>query len=262
MQASLIRDQIVCARGVDWIFFQVVHASSPSYKRCELKRLLCRKEHCDLALVAITKSSPFWTLFSQTVPVRWWLGHQASGFPRLEWLARTAERFTTTYLGRWSHHWSNSFMAMAQPPLPPAGEHPRILSPELTDEFVQRVSLRTPGPQEIIMVSKDRATLVFSQWESRIRSRSAWHVPFAIAVSVGATLATATFTDLKWCKAGPLQGIFATILIFACGWLVRELYRLCTTRNVSPERFIEELAAGTQASSLEAEAAPQPTVER
>jgi hypothetical protein len=127
---------------------------------------------------------------------------------------------------------------------------PKLLSPEQMEAFVQKVSIRTPGVQELIMVSKDRANLVFSQWQNRISSRLAWQAPFALAASFAATLLTATFTDQPWIKAGTIKGMFVTVFLLACGWLVYEVIKLCRTPKLSAERFIEELSSGTQVADL------------
>lgn len=96
------------------------------------------------------------------------------------------------------------------------------------------------------MVSRDRAMYVFLEWERRIKSRSAWQVPLAFAVSLFATLLTASFTDFSLIKGSTIKGMFLTFGLLSLAWLAFELWRLCTIRNVSPEKFMEDLAAGTQ----------------
>lgn len=241
VQASFTRVQVLPARGVDCLLFQAVRPFSPSLKNSRLRQSLSVRERFDLALVAATKSSPFSIQFSQTARVHYWLRHPSSGSLRLVWLARTAVRFTTICLERW-FPWSNSSVA----------DSPKLLSPEQMEAFVQKVSIRTPGVQELIMVSKDRATLVFSQWQDRIRSRSAWEAPLALAVSLAVTLLTATFTDQPWIKAGTIKGMFGTVFLLACVWLVYEVIKVCRAPKLSAERFIEELSTGTHLADLSA----------
>jgi hypothetical protein len=136
-------------------------------------------------------------------------------------------------------------------------DSPKLLTPEEMEAFVQKVSVRTPGVQELVMVSKDRATLVFSQWQGKIRSRSAWQAPFALALSLIATLTTAKFQDTSWIKGETLKGMFVTFTVLSCGWFLYEMYRLISTRNMTAEQFIEELAAGSTVAEL-----PSGTVER
>jgi hypothetical protein len=246
MQASLTRNQVVRGRGVDCLLFQVVRRSSRKYSDLPLRPLSAPKMRCDLVLAAVIPSSPFSILCSQTVRVRFSPVHQYSGFLRLEWLARIAEHSTITCWGRLCP-WRNSFMA----------DSPKFLTSEEMETFAQKVSIRTPGVQELVMVSKDRATLVFSQWQGKIKSRSAWQTPFALALSLIATLVTSTFQDSSWIKGGTLKGIFWTFAALACAWFFYEMYRLISTRNMTAEQFIEDLAAGSTVAEL-----PTSTVKR
>jgi hypothetical protein len=100
------------------------------------------------------------------------------------------------------------------------------------------------------MVSRDRAMYVFSESERRIKSRSVWQVPLALAVSLFATLLTASFTDSPWINGSTIKGMFLTFGLLSLGWLAFELWRLFTIRNVSPEKFIEDLAAGTEQAEI------------
>jgi hypothetical protein len=116
-----------------------------------------------------------------------------------------------------------------------ADTDPKLLSsPEARAAFIAQVAIRTPGVQEIIMVSRDRAALVFAGWQDRIEGKSKWHTPLALVVTLGVSLLTASFTDLPFAKAGTIKGTFITSLIV----------------SVLPEQFIEELAAGSQPAEL------------
>lgn len=259
MQISFTRDLVVRMRGADCLLFQVITPSLPSRNGSSSRELCARKASPDVVFVAEKMSLPFWMRFSQTVLIRSSLaGHtsprtspwSASNIPatpdqskplsnssrRLEWLVQIVERFTITCLGHSSVIWRYFSLADA----------PKMLSQEQMEPFVQKVSIRVPAPTEIIMVSKDRATLVFSQWKDRINSRSAWHTPFALSISLGATLLTASFTDQTWMKAGTIKGIFATVLLLSLAWLIHEFWEAYRNRGLSAERFIEELASGSQ----------------
>lgn len=119
-------------------------------------------------------------------------------------------------------------------------------SPEARNAFLSKVPLRAPGVREIIMVSRDRAALVFTRWQDRIKGRSGWHTPLALTVTLGVTLSTASFTDLWFAKAGTIKGTFIVLLVGSFVWLVREVWRGATMPSASADQFIEELAAGTE----------------
>lgn len=90
------------------------------------------------------------------------------------------------------------------------GDSDELLSGERLEEFVRKVSIRTPGVQEYIAVSKDRAMLVFTRWKDRIRSRDAWQAPAALVVSFTASLTTASFSDFSWIRSGTIKEVFVT----------------------------------------------------
>jgi hypothetical protein len=47
-------------------------------------------------------------------------------------------------------------------------------------------------------------------------------------------------------KAGTIKGIFATVLLLSLAWLIHEFLEAYRNRGLSAERFIEELASGSQ----------------
>jgi hypothetical protein len=242
MQACASRDQIVTVRGLDCLSFQVVHPSLRKSNGFKSRALFSKKEHSDLVLVAITKSLPFWIQSSQTAQAHFSLRHQCNGFLRLEWLARIVAHFTITFWEPLFPPWSNSSVADTDPKL--------LSSPEARAAFIAQVAIRTPGVQEIIMVSRDRAALVFAGWQDRIEGKSKWHTPLALVVTLGVSLLTASFTDLPFAKAGTIKGTFITSLIVSVLWLLREGLRAIQMPSASPEQFIEELAAGSQPAEL------------
>jgi hypothetical protein len=153
---------------------------------------------------------------------------------------KTAVRYTTTFLEHWFHPWRGSFV-----------DNDKILSPEATREFINKVEISVDLPdQRYIVISKDRASLVFSNWQDRIKNRSAWHTPLAISLSLLPTLVVANFPDTVWCAGKTAKGILAAFFMGAVIWMLRDLIRLCRTKNVTPEKFIEVLSAGTTSFAM------------
>lgn len=97
------------------------------------------------------------------------------------------------------------------------------------------------------MVSEDRACVVFSQWEEKIKSKSAWIAPLGICITLGATLATSSFTDHPWAKGEMIKGAFYTALVLCFGWLCRSGWKGWRNRRMaSVDDFIEHLRKGTK----------------
>ena len=103
------------------------------------------------------------------------------------------------------------------------------------------------------MVHQDRAARVFSEWKDRIRNRSAWQTPLGICLTLSVTLATTSFTDFSLIRGGTIKGIFIACFLVAIAWLIYEFVQLCRTRGTSAEKFIEDLAAGTEKKSYAVE---------
>ncbi|MBZ5504519.1 MAG: hypothetical protein LAO78_03430 [Acidobacteriia bacterium] len=228
--------QIIEPRGDNCLLFSLVNPFLHNPKKVELFQSLRKKERCDLALVAIIPNSPFSILFSRTIQVVELPCHQHNHSRQSLSLVRIVVRYTITLLEHW-YRWG----ILALP-----NEPSKVLSVEQFHDFVGKVSLHSPLSQEYIMVHRDRACLVFHEWQERIKGKSAWHTPLAFVATLTVTLLTSTFKDFSWISAGTLRGMCSTFLVVSWVWLIWEIKKAWQSRSASPENFIADLAKGTK----------------
>lgn len=234
MQGQFTQVQRIDFRGADWLIFGLAPQSSRKRKRRGLLGSLQRERHCDLVLAAAIPHSVFSILFSQTVQVQPSQGPTPLTSQQSPLSAPTAEQSITTSLDFWSH-WRNSTL----------GEDSAKIYIELSD-LRGKASVNTPSSQEIIVISEDRASTVFHEWKDRIRSKSGWHTPLALGLTIISTLATASFEDHTWIKGGTLKGVFITTLVACLVWLAREIYRAAKSPSASASNFIADIKKGTK----------------
>lgn len=244
MQANLTRQQVIHFRGGDCLIFLVGRPFSQKDRKIRLLMPWIARPHCNLALVAVASSSLFSILFSQTIRVP--LSPQLPTNPSRPSpsLVRIVARCTTTFWGH-SFCWRNSSMADERP-RPDQQATGRLLSLEQMQIFTGSVCIHLPMSQEYLVVHKDRAARVFTDWRERIRGKSAWQTPLGICLSLAVTLASASFKDFSWISAGTLRGAFLTACLLSGVWFAIEVVRAIRTPGASAEQFIECLAEGTK----------------
>ena len=131
-----------------------------------------------------------------------------------------------------------------------ASESPKLVP---FSELLSKIAVSSEDTREYIMVSEDRASTVFHEWKDRIRSKSAWHTPLALVVTIAATLATTTFKDQSWIKGATLKGAFITALVVCFFWLAREIHKAYVSPSASASNFIADLKKGTKKFGLSSE---------
>jgi hypothetical protein len=230
--------ETVTARGGAWLLFRVVSRlsrSSESLRNCKTWR------HCDLALDAVIEYSVSLIRSSQIVPPLS-LSHIPPHFtqkqrriPRSEFSAQTAGPSTIT-------SWDFSFRCRS---LALTDEPGHIATDAIMQELMAKSGLHLPAPQELIVIEENRAYRVFSEWQTRIKSKSAWQTPLGLCVALALTMATSTFTDLSWISKGTLKGFFLFCLLGSFSWLVYEVTRALRGPSASVDDFIVELKKGT-----------------
>jgi hypothetical protein len=104
--------------------------------------------------------------------------------------------------------------------------------------------------QEFIVIEESRARMVLSDWQHRVKDRSAWHTPLGLCIALASTLATSSFTDQPWASKGTLKGFFFSCLLASVGWLIYELYRAGRSKSTSLDELITELKKGTRKIDL------------
>jgi len=127
-----------------------------------------------------------------------------------------------------------------------ADSNARVLPAGELQNFLGKVSLHCPENQEVIVVTQDKAKLVFTEWGTRIHNKTGWHTPLGIVATLALTMCTSSFQDQTWIKSGTLKGFALLALILALVWLLRSVWTAYKSPSAIPEKFIASLLEGTR----------------
>lgn len=121
----------------------------------------------------------------------------------------------------------------------------------LSNEIISGTEVLTNVKQQIIVVPKDKATLILKEYGEQQRGKVDWVSPIALVITILTTLFTADFKD-TFCgfEKGFLQAFFIFALIGSLYWCFRNIYVAATQRCKSVDIVVEELYDNCQNSTL------------
>ena len=235
--------EVSITRGQTWLLIRPFSAQS---KKRGLFRNSKKEALSDIALDAVIENLVCLTHSSQTIqrypeclpPLHFTQAHHR--IPQLEFSVHIAERFTITYSDFWFHSRSSI--------LP--DDELKIASDSIMREVAEKSALHVPEGQEWIMVEENKCYRVMSEWQDRIKKKSAWHTPLGAVISLASLLAVSEFKDLSWIQKGTLKGFFLFCFVGCIAWLVREIWRAAKSGSSSIEVLIADLKKGTTRHDL------------
>jgi hypothetical protein len=228
-------------RGGTWLLFRAVSRQSRSSESLRnSKRWLL----CDLALDAVIESSVSLTRSSLTLPrhtrPQTPTRHSTPGRNHTPQSAYSALIAGLSIITSWE--FSCRYRSLALPDETPL----KIANDAIMQDLMGKSFLRYPQRQEFIVVEENKAYRVFTEWQNRIKGKSAWQTPLGLSLALSLTFATTTFKDFSWISGGTLRGFFLSCMIGSFVWLIYESIIAICSPSASAEQFIADLKKDTE----------------